>query len=408
MKIVVSVIIYNRFANLQKWLECWDKSDTTNAELRIIHNVDGKINPAVYKAECDKVGVTYLQRPNIGYDIGALQDVCMERLPGFDYEYDYMLWCTDDTIPMRRTFISEYMDLRMTERVVCLEISNESVRHIRTTGILANRATWRSFKFIVDVHQTLTHNYAFEHRGGESTMLRQIESWGISYSQPWELSKAPMWDIDKRESLGRWDEWHKNFSDDAEVLFISTIHNRFPQIVSSLICQTHKNWRLLLIHDGLNHTKLREYIEAIGDDRIQYLEMPDRTGRWGHPWRQWALERLRAGDYPDAKYVVITNDDNYYVPVFCEYMLKGFKENTVATYCDQMVHSYIQWQIIKCDLQRGKIDCGGVMVRRMVAQEIGWRDIESHSSDWVYFEDIIKQYGAQNWAKVAGCLFSHN
>jgi hypothetical protein len=419
LKIVVAVIIYNRFRNLQAWLNAWAKSDTTFAELLVIHNYDDKIQAEPYRAACAKSGVTYIMRPNIGHDIGALQDVCRERLSGFNSDYDFMLWCTDDTIPMRPSFIREYVNAweKSETQFVCLEISDEHTRHIRTTGIYAPKYQWMKLQFPVDPHTELTHNYAFEHRGGEITMLRQLEASKVPYAQPWDLASAPMWDIDKRESLGRWDEWNGVFSDDPQVLFIATIHNSFPQIISSLVCQTYKNWRLRLIHDGLNHTELKRYIDAVADDRIEYLEMPDRVGRWGHPWRQWALERLRAGDYPEAKFVVITNADNYYVPVFCEYMVKGFRANTVATYCDVTVHSYWGatkekggnlWAAGKCEVRRGRIDCGGVMVRRMIAQEIGWRDIESHSSDWTYFEDIVKAHGIDKWTRVMGCLFTHN
>ena len=89
-------------------------------------------------------------------------------------------------------------------------------------------------------------------------------------------------------------------------------------------------------------------------------------------------------------------------------------KNLVASYCSDMVHSYKpsggnnKWGVIPCSMQLGYIDCASVIVRKSVAVEIGWRDINGHSSDWTYFSDIIKKYGANRWAKVPGCLFVHN
>jgi len=37
-----------------------------------------------------------------------------------------------------------------------------------------------------------------------------------------------------------------------------------------MICQTHKNWTLKLIHDGPNETGLKKLIEQVGDSRIEY------------------------------------------------------------------------------------------------------------------------------------------
>jgi hypothetical protein len=48
------------------------------------------------------------------------------------------------------------------------------------------------------------------------------------------------------------------------------------------------------------------------------------------------------------------------------------------------------------------------MIRKEVACEAGWPDIEAHSADWKYFENIIKKYGADKFARVEGMLLSHN
>src|SRR5678815_266538 len=89
--ILVAVIVYNRFDNLKRWLNCWRQCDTTDAKLIIIHT-GSEIDK--FKTACGETA-TYIHRQNVGFDIGSLQDVCRERLEGFHNDWDYLLWCTD-------------------------------------------------------------------------------------------------------------------------------------------------------------------------------------------------------------------------------------------------------------------------------------------------------------------------
>lgn len=96
------------------------------------------------------------------------------------------------------------------------------------------------------------------------------------------------------------------------------------------------------------------------------------------------------------------------MPTFIEYMLNGFKKNSVATYCAQMAHSYIQWGIIPCKVKRGYIDCGGVMLKLNEAKAVGWNNVTDHSADWLFFNDIANRYGYDSFTVVPGLLFIHN
>jgi hypothetical protein len=215
-----------------------------------------------------------------------------------------------------------------------------------------------------------------------------------------------------------------------KVTVICPIYNTFPEIVGSMINQTHKNWCLLLIHDGPNSTNLRQLINIIGDERIRFVETEERKEYWGHPIRKIAIESIDKLA-PETDYIVVTNPDNHYVPHYCEYLLQGFKNpSIVASYCSQFIHAYESWQkttiienitkiqkdiewevykygIIDSRLKLGYIDAGCVMVRKDVAKEIGWNSLK-HEADWDFFNDIIQKYGEQSWALVRGCLFVHN
>ena len=407
MKIIVTIIVYNRFENLKHWLKCWKQCETNNAELIVIHTGD---EVEKYKSICE--GVTYINRKNIGFDIGSFQDVCKERLQGFPNDWDYLLWCTDDTFPMTKDFITPFMEVIQKPDVglACMQISKSSpgnVVHVRTTGICISKEVSKRLTFHADPVKTKQECYHFEHRGGKQTLTEQVRAMGLSVVQVDTNDKSPLWDKGYWKRLDRQEEHDKVFGGGKpksdKVTFICTIYNSYPQIISSLLLQTHQNWELILIHDGQAPDSVKSVIG--NDERVRFIETPARVGNWGHAHRQRALQEYDLGDY-----VVISNSDNYYVPTFIEYMLKGFTKShtAVATYCDKIVHSYKAWDILPCKFERGFIDCGGVMIKSDIAKEVGWRVIDEHSADWIFFSDIAAKYSVRNFIPVKGCLFVHN
>ncbi len=404
MRIIVTVIVYNRLENLKRWIRIWNDCKP-NAELIIIHT-----GPEDWKNYC--TGATYIQRKNIGFDIGAFQDVCHDRLKGFP-EWDYLLWCTDDTVPMTKDFITPFIKAFDNPKVgvSCMKISNQVRTHVRTTGFCIKRDTATKLTFPADPVITKQDCYLFEHRGAE-TLTSQIQKMGLECVQVAPDNISPLWDTGYGQRLDRLQEHNNIFTPEKpssdKVTFICTIFNTYPQIISSLILQTHQNWELILIHDGPSENGMKSYIPQ--DERIKYIETGERLGNYGHPWRQWALNEISEGRLSDPGYIVVGNADNYLVPVFTEYLLKGFQKShtAVATYCDAMVHSYKAWQVIPCRLERGYVDCSGVMIKKEVACEVGWRDVEGHSADWTFFSDIATKHSWKNFLPVRGCLLIHN
>lgn len=413
MKIVIAIVVFNRYSNIEHWMKCWAQCDKMGAELVIIHTGEEIVK---FVDLCQENNITYLHRVNQGFDIGCLQDVFRERLPGFP-DYDYLLWVTDDTFPMRVNFLQPFIDAFKDPSVgvAAMQISKSVAPHFRTTGFMIRRETTAKIKFPVDPIKTKEHCYQFEHRSGVNTFTNQVRALGLSCVMVAPTKSSPMWDSahpNARLRLDRQAEHDAVFFPERvprppTVTFICTIYNTYPQIVSSLLLQTYRDWRLVLIHDGPSSNGTATYIPD--DPRITYIETPARVGNWGHKNRQWALKEIKEGRLSQPDFICIGNSDNYLVPVFCERMLSGFKNAaTVATYTGSMVHSYKNWDVIPCRFERGYIDCAGVMVRANVACEIGWNDVDSHSADWNYFQDIAKRYGQQNFVKVGGTLLIHN
>lgn len=420
---IVAVVVFDRFSNVKEWIRNWKDSDTSHSELIIIHNYINEAERDAFIGYCAEHSIRIISRENIGYDIGCFQDVCRERLEGFPNDWNNLIWVTDDTLPMDKHFIVRFTDqLKNGVDVAAMEIcptqNTVQVRakhHIRTTGFALKKELSLRLEFPCDPVVTKEDCFQFEHRGN-NIFLDQIKRWGLTAAQVTkDINKSPLWDMGRKRQAHRKSEHYKTFpfkeQSESKVTFICLIYESYPEILSSLINQTHQNWELILIHDGPAKKDIKKIVEAADDSRILYLETPERKQGWGHYWRQWALNELKAKRLSkESDYVVITNADNHYAPTFCEHLLQGFSKhpNAVAVYCDQMIHSYTGWGIINCKMQQGYIDCGNVMIRREAATLIGWRDVESHSSDFFYFRDIADKYGVKNFVPVKGCLFVHN
>lgn len=405
MTIKVVIIVYNRLANVERWLHCWKSCNQTNAELIVIHNTDS--DQPEYRQLVESNGCTYIARPNRGFDIGAFQDICLNRLPGFP-DWNRILWCTDDTWPMQKDFVQVFSRaMKPGVGVACMQLSPAVRRHIRTTGFMIDKST--AIKLIWPFNPITTKEdcYQFEHRHPAHTFYDQVKKIGLKVIQVADNVRSPLWDTEYRKRLNRKAEHFKVFKQkpmaesvragDGIVTFICPIYQGYPQIISSLLMQTNPNWRLLLIHDGPGN------IEPIpNDERITVTYTEARRGNWGHSYRAEYLQKV------ESEFLAITNNDNYHAPVYVEYLLKAFRPGIVGAYCSDMVHSYNGWQVIPCRLERGYIDCAGMLLRTKEAQAVGWNDIVSHSADWFFFADLIKRYGPDRFVKVKGCLLVHN
>lgn len=405
---ILCIVVYDRLHNLSNWFKILKQCENIPTVV-VIHNWDK--SALEYEELCANNGAIYIRRKNIGFDIGALQEVIKGGLPGFP-EWNQLLWCTDDTFPMQPDFIKHF-HLGPTEGIRCMEVSPYVREHVRTTGFSIARTTAVKLKFPADPIITKQHCYLFEHRWPKNTLIDQVRRMGLFVTMVAPREKSPLFDIGYHRRLPRDKElenkWGIAILPAAEALpttpkvtVICPIYNSFPEVVSSMICQTYKNWELLLIHDGPNIDGLELYINLVNDDRIKYIETKQRVGNWGHSYRSEYIQKA-TGDY-----VLVTNADNYHVPVYLEYMLKGFGDGVVGVYCSQMTHSYKAWQVIDCKLQRGYIDCAGMIVKTSAAKQVGWKNVTDHSSDWLYFQDLISKFGANAFVKVRGNLLTHN
>lgn len=181
--------------------------------------------------------------------------------------------------------------------------------------------------------------------------------------------------------------------------------------INSIKAQTNPNWELIIIHDGKAEAQYDNLIrEEYMSPKIRFIQTEERKNDYGHSLRELGIKEY-VTDEDD--WVLITNGDNYYAPVFLQYCFnaieslpEGVTKNydcylpTGVVYFD-MVHSHNRgdssskgtYGFFNTDFKPCMCDIGSFIVRADIAKEIGfpWRD---HDADAHFIEKISE---LQNW-----------
>ena len=166
---------------------------------------------------------------------------------------------------------------------------------------------------------------------------------------------------------------------------ICTVFHRcitLRRLIDCFILQTSQNWVLHIVHDGPAPEGIKAVMALYNDPRIQYEETAQVNGKWGHPNRQMMIKKMILNH---RDYLLITNDDNLYVPEFINYMLKKAGGSTAGmVYCDT-VHSYMGYDVLKTQVRQNYIDMGSFIVRMDVAKRVGFNHFHE-AADGTYAE----------------------
>lgn len=223
-KTIIVIIVWNRFENLRLWINCWNQCNKNDSELIVIHNQETDNDK--YLKLCKDNGITYVPRENKGFDLGAFQDVCKERLKGFPNNWDNLIWITDDCIPMAKDFVGQFTD-RLPNSLPCYEISSEVKTHIRTTGFLVTKDISKKLTFPADPIETREHCYEFEHKS-KTSFYEQVISMGkkpVMVNN--NLLKSPLWDAGVRG--------HLNLMRKHESIFTPVKSDKPNMVINSLL-----------------------------------------------------------------------------------------------------------------------------------------------------------------------------
>lgn len=160
-------------------------------------------------------------------------------------------------------------------------------------------------------------------------------------------------------------------------------------LLSSLTSQTNENWVAHVIADCPPQGTLDKVMKYFKDDkRIKFTILPERYNDWGHTPRNIGLELA------EEEWVVMTGEDNYYVPEFVEAFLNILKNKPTAyfVYCD-MVHNMTNQAYIhvKSEIKYTKMDIGNFVSKTEYAKQIKL-DTTYAQSDWKYVVEYLKAF----------------
>lgn len=198
------------------------------------------------------------------------------------------------------------------------------------------------------------------------------------------------------------------------ILKIIAVSYRRP-IALRLLCdsfrvQTNPNWELHICHDGSypggDLDLITNQEPKISDDkRIFFYNSAKRKGEYGHPNRKQMLDRLEC---KDDDFILLTNDDNYYVPHFVERVMSAAAKTVGMVYCD-MLHNYYSYEVLRTELAVNHIDMGAFAVRASVAKKVGFNSTK-FEADGIYAVECMRycQEKGLRTIKIKGILFVHN
>jgi glycosyltransferase involved in cell wall biosynthesis len=133
--------------------------------------------------------------------------------------------------------------------------------------------------------------------------------------------------------------------------------NHLIALLGSLMAQTNPNWMAHIIADCPDEPvveRLHQLIDFLNDKRIKLTILDKRYNDWGHTPRNIGL------DMATEDWIIMTGEDNYYVPTFVdEFLIAGKKNETQFIYCN-MVHNLAtnSYLPIKSKIELGWIDIG--------------------------------------------------
>lgn len=180
--------------------------------------------------------------------------------------------------------------------------------------------------------------------------------------------------------------------------------NHLTTMIGSLKSQSNPNWVAHIVADCPDDEiveQMKTMVTFFNDERIRLTVLDKRYNDWGHTPRQYGV------DNATEEWVVMTGEDNYYVPEFVDIMLSE-SEHQHFVYCD-MVHNWIDraYVPLMSKLQLGRIDIGSFMCKTNMAKKIKLK-LDQEWADWYFVEEFMTKFKAAKMKKVNRLLYVHN
>ncbi|WP_277182307.1 glycosyltransferase family A protein [Caballeronia sp. BR00000012568055] len=181
--------------------------------------------------------------------------------------------------------------------------------------------------------------------------------------------------------------------------------------LNCLMAQTSLNFCVTVIHDGPDEKfdEVARRYGALYPDLMRFVCTAERHNDYGHTLRDVGIGMA------EHDWLLLTNGDNYYCPVFIETMLKATASGDCELVVCDMLHSHTHpggraqapYRYFETQPVRRSIDIGCFIVKTEIAKRTGFRD-KTFDGDATYVEDLLATGGITHWRKIEQALLVHN
>lgn len=195
-----------------------------------------------------------------------------------------------------------------------------------------------------------------------------------------------------------------------EIEFIIPTYNRpngLLTIIGSILQQTNTNWRIHVVADGIydGYERIKDFFKD--NEKIKFSELNGPHHDWGHTAREYGLQNST------TEWVVMTGDDNYYVPAFVQHFYKSVELNKEANfvYCD-MLHDHethtASYNYFVSYIRNGYIDIGNFATKTELSKHITLKK-DNYAADFEFVKEYVDKYCNDNTImKINKALYIHN
>jgi len=178
--------------------------------------------------------------------------------------------------------------------------------------------------------------------------------------------------------------------------------NNLICILYSLIAQTNGNWKAHVVIDNSSTLLFDKIIDFVKEDRIKFTSINGPHNDIGHTPRNYGLENA------SEEWVIMTGDDNYYIPTFVDEVIKVINNDTKFVYCD-MIHNGYNYEWFNTHHSSHHIDIGNMIMRTNLAKQIKL-DNKRLDADGVFCNDYISKFCEEQTTikKINKILYVHN
>ena len=180
-------------------------------------------------------------------------------------------------------------------------------------------------------------------------------------------------------------------------------YNEIRCIIYSFLCQKLSNWEMIIGHDGPD-LLFAEMASEFGQYKnIRWFSTDERKNVWGYNVRNKALEMVT------SEWVVNTNDDNYYVPIFTQELANGANDVELIYY--DCIHNHeipfssngSSYGMLTPKLQQDHIDLGQYAIKTSLLKQYRFNE-DNPAADG----ELISKVKERKSKYINKCLFVHN